>query len=64
MKEKKKMMRLEKKLEIVTRIEAGEGVSAKEHVTNPRRTKFLRKSRPSKHMLLQQSRPDDETTIK
>lgn len=29
------IMRLEKKLEIVSRIEAGEGVSAKEQVKNP-----------------------------
>jgi len=34
MKEKRKMMRLEKKLEIFPKIEAAEGVLAKEHVTN------------------------------
>jgi hypothetical protein len=32
MKEKSKMMRLEKKFEIVSRIEVGEGASAIEHV--------------------------------
>jgi len=64
MKEKRMMMRLEKKLEIVSRIEAGEGVSAKEPVKNPRRTPFTRKRRPSRHMPLQQFRPDAETIIK
>lgn len=58
------MMKLEKKLEIVSRIEAGEGVSAKELVTYSRLTQFARKRRPSRHVPLQQSRPDAETTIK
>jgi hypothetical protein len=62
-KEKRKMMKLEKKLEIVSRIGAVEGVLAKEHVTNGGRTPFARR-RPSRYMLVQQSRPDAETTIK
>lgn len=57
------MMRFEKKLEIVSRIEAGEGVSTKEHVTNPRSKPFTCK-RPSMHIPLPQSRPDAEITIK
>jgi hypothetical protein len=64
MKEKTKMMKLEKKLEIVSRIEAGEGVSTKENVKNPRRTPFSRKRRPSMLMPVQKSRPNAETTIK
>jgi hypothetical protein len=51
------MMRVEKKLEIASRIEAGEGVSAKEHATNPQRAPFARKRRPSRNMHLQQSKP-------